>query len=154
MGAVAVERRTSAFLTRCQRRRREGATFRLSQILSFGGLVVAEDSDGEDVALFEDIIRVEKNSTGDWSKETRQLLADGDALAAYKRRAFDLYRQRFAPEALKCPGGTSARAGRWATVSFKHPSNSIPRQPLSRAHAPAFPRRHMTARAGRRLRLT
>ena len=37
---------------------------------------------------------------GDWSKETRQLLADGDALAAYKRRAFDLYRQRFAPEAL------------------------------------------------------
>ena len=32
--------------------------------------------------------------------ETRQLLADGDALAAYKRRAFDLYRQRFAPEAL------------------------------------------------------
>ena len=35
-----------------------------------------------------------------WAKETRQLLADGDALAAYKRRAFDLYRQRFAPEAL------------------------------------------------------
>ena len=62
--------------------------------------VVAEDSDGEDVALFEDIIRVEKKFYGDWSKETRQLLADGDALAAYKRRAFDLYRQRFAPEAL------------------------------------------------------
>ena len=37
---------------------------------------------------------------GAWSPETRQLLADGDALAAYKRRAFDLYRQRFAPEAL------------------------------------------------------
>ena len=35
-----------------------------------------------------------------WSPETRQLLADGDALAAYKRRAFDLYRRRFAPEAL------------------------------------------------------
>ena len=51
-------------------------------------------------ALFEDIIRVEKKFYGDWSKETRQLLADGDALAAYKRRAFDLYRQRFAPEAL------------------------------------------------------
>ena len=69
-------------------------------ILRTGGLVVAEDSDGEDVALFEDIIRVEKKFYGDWSKETRQLLADGDALAAYKRRAFDLYRQRFAPEAL------------------------------------------------------
>ena len=52
------------------------------------------------IALFEDIIRVEKKFYGDWSKETRQLLADGDALAAYKRRAFDLYRQRFAPEAL------------------------------------------------------
>ena len=75
-------------------------SFRLSQILSFGGLVVAENSDTEDVALFEDIIRVEKKFYGDWSKETRQLLADGDALAAYKRRAFDLYRQRFAPEAL------------------------------------------------------
>ena len=37
---------------------------------------------------------------GAWSPETRQLLADGDALAAYKRRAFDLYRRRFAPEAL------------------------------------------------------
>ena len=46
------------------------------------------------------VIRVEKKFYGDWSKETRQLLADGDALAAYKRRAFDLYRQRFAPEAL------------------------------------------------------
>ena len=42
----------------------------------------------------------EKKFYGDWSKETRQLLGDGDALAAYKRRAFDLYRQRFAPEAL------------------------------------------------------
>ena len=48
----------------------------------------------------EDIIRVEKKFYGDWSPETRQLLADGDALAAYKRRAFDLYRRRFAPEAL------------------------------------------------------
>ena len=47
-----------------------------------------------------DIVRVEKKFYGDWSPETRQLLADGDALAAYKRRAFDLYRQRFAPEAL------------------------------------------------------
>ena len=34
----------------------------------------------------------EKKFYGDWSKETRQLLADGDALAAYKRRAFELYR--------------------------------------------------------------
>ena len=112
---------------RCGDARAPLESFRLSQILSFGparrpnlrrrggllcvcrvdgvilrtgGLVVAEDSDGEDVALFEDIIRVEKKFYGDWSKETRQLLADGDALAAYKRRAFDLYRQRFAPEAL------------------------------------------------------
>ena len=127
---VARERRASAFLTyhqRCGDARAPLESFRLSQILSFGparrpnlrrrggllcvcrvdgvilrtgGLVVAEDSDGEDVALFEDIIRVEKKFYGDWSKETRQLLADGDALAAYKRRAFDLYRQRFAPEAL------------------------------------------------------
>ena len=37
---------------------------------------------------------------GAWSLETRELLADGDALAAYKRRAFGLYRRRFAPEAL------------------------------------------------------
>ena len=72
----------------------------MSQILSFGGLVVAEDSDAEDVSLFEDIIRVEKKFYRDWSPETRQLLADGGALAAYKRRAFDLYRRRFAPEAL------------------------------------------------------
>ena len=43
---------------------------------------------------------VERKFYGDWSPETRQLLADGDALAAYKRRAFDLYRRRFAPEAL------------------------------------------------------
>ena len=100
---VARERRTSAFLTyhqRCGDARAPLESFRLSQILSFGGLVVAENSDTEDVALFEDIIRVEKKFYGDWSKETRQLLADGDALAAYKRRAFDLYRQRFAPEAL------------------------------------------------------
>ena len=100
---VARERQTSAFLTyhqRCGDAKAPLESFRLSQILSFGGLVVAEDSDGEDVALFEDIIRVEKKFYGDWSKETRQLLADGDALAAYKRRAFDLYRQRFAPEAL------------------------------------------------------
>ena len=75
-------------------------SFRLSQILSFGGFVVAENSDADDVALFEGIIRVEKKFYGDWSPETRQLLADGDALAAYKRRAFDLYRRRFAPEAL------------------------------------------------------
>ena len=47
-----------------------------------------------------DIVRVEKKFYGAWSPETRQLLADGDALAAYKRRAFDLYRRRFAPEAL------------------------------------------------------
>ena len=100
---VARERRASAFLTyhqRCGDARAPLESFRLSQILSFGGLVVAENSDTEDVALFEDIIRVEKKFYGDWSKETRQLLADGDALAAYKRRAFDLYRQRFAPEAL------------------------------------------------------
>jgi hypothetical protein len=45
-------------------------------------------------------VRVEKKFYGDWSPETRHLLADGGALAAYKRRAFDLYRQRFAPEAL------------------------------------------------------
>ena len=48
----------------------------------------------------EDIVRVEEKFYDDWSPETRQLLADGDALVAYKRRAFDLYRQRFAPEAL------------------------------------------------------
>ena len=59
-----------------------------------------ERKDGRLQQIFEDIIRVEKKFYGDWSKETRQLLADGDALAAYKRRAFDLYRQRFAPEAL------------------------------------------------------
>ena len=62
--------------------------------------MVAEDSDADDVALFADIVRVEKKFYGAWSRETRELLADGDALAAYKRRAFDLYRQRFAPEAL------------------------------------------------------
>ena len=100
---VARERQTSAFLTyhqRCGDARAPLESFRLSQILSFGGLVIAEDSDAKDLVLFEDIIRVEKKFYGDWSKETRQLLADGDALAAYKRRAFDLYRQRFAPEAL------------------------------------------------------
>ena len=43
---------------------------------------------------------IEKKFYGAWSQETRKLLADGEALAAYKRRAFDLYRQRFAPEAL------------------------------------------------------
>ena len=92
--------KTTTYHQRCGDAKAPLESFRLSQILSFGGLVVAEDSDGEDVALFEDIIRVEKKFYGDWSKETRQLLADGDALAAYKRRAFDLYRQRFAPEAL------------------------------------------------------
>ena len=99
----AWKRRASAFLTyhqRCGDAKAPLESFRLSQILSFGGFVVAEASDADDLALFEDIIRVEKKFYGDWSPETRQLLADGDALAAYKRRAFDLYRRRFAPEAL------------------------------------------------------
>ena len=85
---------------RCGDARAPLESFRLSQILSFGGLVVAEASDADDAALFADIVRVEKKFYGDWSPETRKLLADGDALAAYKRRAFDLYRRRFAPEAL------------------------------------------------------
>ena len=62
--------------------------------------MVAEASDTDDAALFEDIVIVEREFYGAWSPETRELLADGDALAAYKRRAFGLYRQRFAPEAL------------------------------------------------------
>ena len=62
--------------------------------------MVAEASDTDDAALFEDIVIVEREFYGAWSPETRELLADGDALAAYKRRAFGLYRRRFAPEAL------------------------------------------------------
>lgn len=52
------------------------------------------------MALFQDIVLVEPEFYGGWSPSTRRLLADAAALAAYKRRAFDLYRERFAPVAL------------------------------------------------------
>ena len=118
------EKRSPFFVGHLDRRRREdpGAvsleSFRLSQILSFGGLVVAEDSDGEDVASR--TIRVEKKTTG--RRSARSLVADGDALAAFKRRAFDLYRQRFAPgarpPALRRSAWSARRSGDRRFINF------------------------------------
>ncbi len=97
------ERRASAYITfhkHCGNAMSPLESFRLSQLLSFGALVVAEDSDAADVALYKDIILVERDFYGEWSPGTRELLADGAAILAFKQNALALYKQRFAPLAL------------------------------------------------------
>jgi len=50
--------------------------------------------------LSKDIVIVERDFYGAWSPETRDLLADGAAVLAFKQKALALYKQRFAPLAL------------------------------------------------------
>ena len=100
---VTRERRASAYISfhkHCGNSLSPLESFRLSQLLSFGALVVAEDSDAADVALYKDIVIVERDFYREWSPETRDLLADGAAILAFKRKALALYKQRFAPLAL------------------------------------------------------
>ena len=54
-------------------------------------------SDPDDEKLYEDIVLFEDNFRSTWSNATRSLLADGPAVLAFKRRAFEQFKLRFKP---------------------------------------------------------
>ena len=77
--------------------------FRLSAIVSAGGLVVSEPSHPVDEAALKDIVIFETdiyNKAGGWSAATTELLADAARLRAWRDRALAAYRRRFDPVAL------------------------------------------------------
>ena len=77
--------------------------FRLSAIISAGGLVVSEPSNPIDEAALKDIVVFESdiyNKAGGWSAATTELLADAARLRAWRDRALAAYRSRFDPVAL------------------------------------------------------
>ena len=77
--------------------------FRLSAIVSAGGLVVSEPSHPVDESALKDIVIFESdiyNKAGGWSAATTELLADAARLRAWRDRALAAYRSRFDPVAL------------------------------------------------------
>ena len=77
--------------------------FRLSAIISAGGLVVSEPSAPVDESALKDIVVFEPSiydKAGGWSASTTALLADGARLRAWRDRALAAYRSRFDPVAL------------------------------------------------------
>ena len=77
--------------------------FRLSAIISAGGLVVSEPSNPVDEAALKGIVVFEPSiydKAGGWSASTTALLADGARLRAWRDRALAAYRRRFDPVAL------------------------------------------------------
>ena len=77
--------------------------FRLSAIISAGGLVVSEPSHAIDEAALKDVVLFEPSiydKAGGWSASTTALLADGARLRAWRDRALAAYRRRFDPVAL------------------------------------------------------
>lgn len=76
-------------------------SFRLSSILSFGGVLIAEPSDSRDMAMYDGIMIVEPDFYAErWSTATLELLQDGPRLAAWRDRAFARYKSRFDPREL------------------------------------------------------
>mmetsp|Transcript_5160 Transcript_5160/g.15188 ORF Transcript_5160/g.15188 Transcript_5160/m.15188 type:complete len:378 (-) Transcript_5160:178-1311(-) len=75
--------------------------FRLSSIISAGGVVVSEPSHPADEAALEGMVLFEPemrtNASGSWTAATRTLLHDGPALAAWRDRAVAAYAREFQP---------------------------------------------------------
>lgn len=85
----------------CGDRTRPLESFRLSSILSFGGVLIAEPSNQEDVEMYKGTIIVEPNFYGKkWSDETLALLNDKEALMEWRDSAFELYKTKFDPLAI------------------------------------------------------
>jgi hypothetical protein len=77
--------------------------FRLSAILSVGGLVVSEPCHPTDEKALRDIVLFEPgiyHKERGWSAATTALLADGERLNAWRDRALASYRRLFDPVAL------------------------------------------------------
>ncbi|CAK9039593.1 Uncharacterized protein SCF082_LOCUS23177 [Durusdinium trenchii] len=77
-------------------------TVRVAQLLSLGFLVVSEEVNSIDKALYEQIVLVEKDlfHEKNWSPFFWRLLQNKTALVDWQLRAYDLFKQRFRPSKL------------------------------------------------------
>jgi len=84
----------------CADPRKALEAFRMSTLLSFGALVISDRSDARDEKAYEGMVIFEDDFYGNWSAGTVELMENATARVAFKRRALELYRERFAPGVL------------------------------------------------------